>query len=306
MAKADLIRKDFEAWMAGQNREDFSYQDEEMLVNGLSRIGIDIPSIYSVEDPLSVRLFASELLLKRTRCEITDFQQYRKMLQRLVSYAEYLDDYRKKEKNTTVSSHLYDGDSRLDAEIVEELASGNNNASNHMQAIVSSDGLKSQKTAELIANRQEADTNKDDMPTDDVLIVAYYLSRMDMKGVKELGYKGFSMAFKDLGQILGRKPATIKNMRDEFDPYFDNPRAGWYQRPLRKSRKIVFDRYSDVKDEELTSIVKDIISEYKSKLIDVKEDTEETLVGSIDSEKVHKTIKITSTTMKEIKRRKKR
>ena len=67
------------------------------------------------------------------------------------------------------------------------------------------------------------------------LIVSYYLSRCDMKAVRALGYKNFTEAFKKIGDILNENPNNIKNMRDEFDPYFDNGRAGWYQRPLRAS-----------------------------------------------------------------------
>lgn len=98
--------------------------------------------------------------------------------------------------------------------------------------------------------------------TIDSLTVAYYLSRVDKKALNELGFSKHTEAFEKLGELLGQKKATIKNMRDEFDPYFDNGRKGWYQRELRGTRKEVFDKYAGVSDAELTEVVKGIIAVY--------------------------------------------
>lgn len=125
--------------------------------------------------------------------------------------------------------------------------------------------------------------------TKDSLAVAYYLSRVNMKAVHDLGYRSFSEAFNKLAEILGQKPSTIKNMRDEFDPYFDNGRVGWYQRQLRASRKEIFEKFKDISDEALADVVKTILSSYgnaSSKKSDPKK---------------HKTIKIKNSGMKEIK-----
>lgn len=92
------------------------------------------------------------------------------------------------------------------------------------------------------------------------LIVSYYLSRCDMKAVRNLGYKNFTEAFNKIGDILNENPNNIKNMRDEFDPYFSNGRKGWYQRELRASRQEVFDELSQYSDEQVEAIVKDILS----------------------------------------------
>ena len=92
------------------------------------------------------------------------------------------------------------------------------------------------------------------------LIVSYYLSRYDMKAVKALGYKNFTEAFQKIGEILNENPNNIKNMRDEFDPYFDNDRKGWYQRELRASRQEVFDEMSQYTDEQIENLVKEILS----------------------------------------------
>lgn len=63
----------------------------------------------------------------------------------------------------------------------------------------------------------------------------------DKNALKELGYDKFTAAFEELGKKLQQKPSTVKNMRDEFDPYFDNGRKGWYQKPLSGSHKEIFE-----------------------------------------------------------------
>lgn len=91
------------------------------------------------------------------------------------------------------------------------------------------------------------------------LIVSYYLSRCDRKALKALGYKSFTDAFSGIGDLLNENPNNIKNMRDEFDPYFDNGRRGWYQRELRASRQEVFDKFADVSDRDLEDLVKKLL-----------------------------------------------
>jgi hypothetical protein len=91
------------------------------------------------------------------------------------------------------------------------------------------------------------------------LIVSYYLSRCDKKAVKALGYSNFTDAFNGIGDLINENPNNIKNMRDEFDPYFDNGRKGWYQRTLRASRQEVYDELARYTDEELEQLVKKLL-----------------------------------------------
>lgn len=90
------------------------------------------------------------------------------------------------------------------------------------------------------------------------LIVAYYLSRSDKDAYLKLGYSSFNKAAEGIGVILGVKPNTIKNMRDEFDPYHANDRIGW-QRDLRGSRLKVMNSFQDTDDLTLFEIVKSIL-----------------------------------------------
>jgi hypothetical protein len=95
------------------------------------------------------------------------------------------------------------------------------------------------------------------------LIISYYLSRCDIKAVNALGYKNFTEAFKEIGDIINENPNNLKNMRDEFDPYFDNRRKGWYQRPLRASRQEIYEEFSSYSDVELYLYIKALINNTK-------------------------------------------
>lgn len=91
------------------------------------------------------------------------------------------------------------------------------------------------------------------------LVVAYYLSRLDREAVANLGYKSFHEAAEEVGKILDVKPNTVKNMRDEFDYHIQNTRIGW-RRELRGSRLKVFHTFQMTDDNELTEIVREILT----------------------------------------------
>lgn len=92
------------------------------------------------------------------------------------------------------------------------------------------------------------------------LIVAYYLSKYDRLAYKQLGYPSSTATHKEVGRILGVNPNSVKNMRDEFDPLHNNPRAGWYQRPLRPSRAKVVEAFQELSEEELRDVVLEILT----------------------------------------------
>jgi hypothetical protein len=92
------------------------------------------------------------------------------------------------------------------------------------------------------------------------LIVAYYLSRFDRKGVRSLGYTTFEQAYNQIGEVLSVKPATIKNMRDSFDPYCSQVRVGWYQRPILRSRANVIQAYDELSEAAMAEIVRALLN----------------------------------------------
>ena len=303
MNASDQNRAGYMKWMAIQNYIDTNIT-ENVLNEGLSRIGIAIQSLYDIEDPLVVRLFASELLIKRNQSGIKDFADYLGALQRLITYAEYLDIMRthnNQEENDAGHVHIQSDDGYT---ISEPYIDGVRSEDNRVSRAESAKVIRKEVRVDSQEDSSVESMEITDKLSEDTLVIAYFLSRMDMEGVKVLGYKNFSAAFNELGKLIGRKPSTIKNIRDEFDPYFNNPRAGWYQRPLRKSRKIVFEKYSKVTDEELISVIKEILAGYKRIASGADNYEDRTTNDNLNNEKQHKTIKISSTVMKEIKRRK--
>lgn len=82
---------------------------------------------------------------------------------------------------------------------------------------------------------------------DKAILIGLFLSKFDEDGLEKLGFDGFNQAFNTLGYAIGTKPASIKNYRDEFDPYFPNPRMGWHKRALREYCKKFLDEFSHLK-----------------------------------------------------------
>jgi hypothetical protein len=98
------------------------------------------------------------------------------------------------------------------------------------------------------------------IPTREKLILAgLYLSKYDTRGLKKLGFDGFTEAFNVIGYALGSKPASIKNYRDEFDPLFPNRRKGWHKRVTREYCLKVFQEYKSLDLESFTNLIKSFV-----------------------------------------------
>lgn len=91
------------------------------------------------------------------------------------------------------------------------------------------------------------------------LVVAYYLSRFDRKGAQALGFTTWNAAYLGIGELLSVPPATVKQMRDSFDPYCSPIRKGYYQRKVLRSRVQVMEAYADVSGDALYGIVQDLL-----------------------------------------------
>lgn len=92
------------------------------------------------------------------------------------------------------------------------------------------------------------------------VVCGLFLSKFDKDGLALLGFTSFSEAFNVLGISLGVRPASIKNYRDEFDPYFPNARKGWHNRPLREYCGSILDAFRETDLYPLASIVARITS----------------------------------------------
>jgi hypothetical protein len=93
------------------------------------------------------------------------------------------------------------------------------------------------------------------------IIIAFYLSKFDKEGLRNLGYKTDSEAFKDISVILGIKTNYIKFRRDEFDPI--HPwRKGW-QRPMDNRIVKAIEALQDLYEPDLRDIVLGILHDEK-------------------------------------------
>ena len=93
------------------------------------------------------------------------------------------------------------------------------------------------------------------------LIAGFYLSKFDKVAYEKLNFGNSTTTHSKIAEILRVNPNSIKNMRDEYDPYHANNRAGWYQRPLRPSRQKVFDAFTDLTELALREIVLDLLNQ---------------------------------------------
>lgn len=98
------------------------------------------------------------------------------------------------------------------------------------------------------------------------MIVAFYLSKFGKEGLRNLGFQSYTQAFTQVSSRLSVNHNSVKNWRDEFDPYYDNGRQGW-SRTLRPSRQKVMLAFDDLSERALRAVVLDIISpEMRSKV----------------------------------------
>lgn len=120
-----------------------------------------------------------------------------------------------------------------------------------------------------------------DLPVREKSILAgLYLSKFDGEGLKTFGFGGFTEAFNVIGLTLGVRPGSIKNYRDEFDPFFPNNRKGWHQRPIREYCKKIYDSFGGLSLENFTSLLKQTL--YKEHELDLL--IEEVAASDIDTD----------------------
>ena len=99
------------------------------------------------------------------------------------------------------------------------------------------------------------------------ILSGLFLSKFDKQGLKSLGFNSHTEAFNAIGFALGVKPASIKNYRDEFDPFFPNNRQGWHKRDIREYCKKVYDDFQNLKLDDFVSLVKHAV--YQNRDLDI-------------------------------------
>jgi hypothetical protein len=112
------------------------------------------------------------------------------------------------------------------------------------------------------------------------IVVSYYLSRFNDDAVNNLGYKTWKDAFDDLSDKLQINKHTIKNWRDEFDP-FHGHRAGWHQRQPRKTISNIISQFEQLEEFDIRQIAVEIINGNKIDLPEINNSENEVITNPI-------------------------
>jgi len=91
------------------------------------------------------------------------------------------------------------------------------------------------------------------------IVVGYAMSRLDDRYLQSQRVRTWKAAFDRAAKALGIRPTSLKNLRDEFDPFHDNSRRGWRNRPLRPHRQRVMGDLSEVSADALLESVNRIL-----------------------------------------------
>lgn len=91
------------------------------------------------------------------------------------------------------------------------------------------------------------------------LLLGYAMSRLDRRMLELLGCSTLESAFTKAGQLLDENPKSIRLLRDEFDPFFDNTRRGWADRPMRAPLIAILHEMEEVSDAALEAMVVDAL-----------------------------------------------
>lgn len=77
-------------------------------------------------------------------------------------------------------------------------------------------------------------------------VLCCFLSKYSDDAVQMLGFTSTNKVFESYSEKLDSKPSTLKNIRDTFDPFFDNGRAGWWQKKdkISERRKKIIDVFT--------------------------------------------------------------
>ncbi|MEX2242607.1 MAG: DUF3883 domain-containing protein [Fimbriimonadaceae bacterium] len=94
----------------------------------------------------------------------------------------------------------------------------------------------------------------------EAIVVAYALSRLGPRLFAEFGWKTWGQAFAATSNALDEGHSSIRLLRDEFDPFFDNGRQGWWKRPPHDSRVAVYVEFAGMSDEALVETVRRILA----------------------------------------------
>jgi hypothetical protein len=102
----------------------------------------------------------------------------------------------------------------------------------------------------------------------EAIIVAYAMSRLDDVFLARFRFKTWRSAFASTGSTLGVPAASMKNLRDEFDP-LHGLRKGWHQRPIRPNRQRVLSEFCEVSDDALLEVADRLLARDQQAAVEI-------------------------------------
>jgi hypothetical protein len=94
----------------------------------------------------------------------------------------------------------------------------------------------------------------------EALVLGYAMSRLDGAYLAGRGLKTWRAAFAEAARSLKVPAASMKNLRDEFDPLHENSRKGWHRRALRPNRHRVVEELREVDPDALIELANRILA----------------------------------------------
>lgn len=109
---------------------------------------------------------------------------------------------------------------------------------------------------------------KSPLSEEQVLILALYLSKFSEEALNYLEVKTWKEAYIRIAERSKEysNPKSINNLKDHYDPYFDNGRKGWHQKPLIPKYKNILDQFKNLKRNEFEKIISLFWLEERSRL----------------------------------------
>jgi hypothetical protein len=93
----------------------------------------------------------------------------------------------------------------------------------------------------------------------EAIVVAYAMSRLGRALFAVFGWKTWDQAFAATSKALDEGKNSMRLLRDEFDPFFDNGRQGWWKRAPHDSRVSVYVEFAGMSDAALIETVRRIL-----------------------------------------------
>jgi hypothetical protein len=94
----------------------------------------------------------------------------------------------------------------------------------------------------------------------EALIIGYAMSRLDLEYFRYRNARSWREVYEEAAEALAVRAISIRNLRDEFDPFHSNSRRGWHKRSIHPSRQRVLEDLKDISDDALMALVARILA----------------------------------------------